>query len=274
MSKNNDVDRWIEGQPDRSQKIALSVIVPAYNEYRRLPVTLMEMVDFLDAAVESYEIIVVDDGSRDETSTLVTKFEKIRGQIRLIRLPKNYGKGHAVKLGMLNARGSRVMFADADGATPFSEVARLQKALDSGADVAIGSRAKRSDETRVTTRFYRKYLGRIFNSVVNLFVVPGVADTQCGFKMFTSSAAQFLFERQRSDGFSFDVEILYLAQRASLKIAEVPINWNNVPGSKVNLFTDSLRMLRDLFLFRLWHRTVTAESLARPPRPSQGAPRV
>ncbi len=257
-----EVTRWIEGQPSQEQAVSLTVVVPAYNEYRRLPLTLMEMIDYLDTQSLSYELLVVDDGSRDETAALVAKFEKIRRQVRLIRMPNNHGKGHAVKLGVLNAKGTRVMFADADGATPFSEVARLNAALDKGADVAIGSRALFGSDTRVTTRWHRKYLGRIFNAVVNFVVLPGIADTQCGFKMFSNHAARFLFEHQRSNGFSFDVEILYLAQKAHLKIAEVPINWNNVPGSKVNLLTDSLRMLRDIFLFKMWHREINEKSFS------------
>ena len=208
--RNDSVDEWIRERSPTDIAPSLSVVVPAYNEYRRLPLTLMDMIDFLDLKSQdgsgfSYEIIVVDDGSSDETAEIVQKFERIRRNVKLICVPKNYGKGHAVRLGMLNAHGKRVLFADADGATPFQEVDRLSAALDEGFDVAIGSRAVKSDTTKVKTLWYRKYLGRSFNFVVNVLVVPDIADTQCGFKMFTDRATQFLFKRQRSDGFSFDV---------------------------------------------------------------------
>ena len=261
------VEQWMSGKGAALPAPALSVIIPAYNEYRRLPSTLMEIIDYLDGRVQagalpSYEVIVVDDGSRDQTAELVRKFEKIRPQVSLIRLPRNYGKGHAVRLGMLSAHGERVMFADADGSTPIAEVERLAQALDQGYELAFASRALGSKDTTVKTTWLRKYPGRIFNMLMNLVVLPGVADSQCGFKMFTARAAHFLFERQQCNGWTFDVELLYLARRAGMKILEVPINWTNVPGSKVNMLTDSLHMFKDLFIFRLRHRNVSAADYA------------
>lgn len=256
---DSTVDKWIEAQKSSKDPLYLSVVVPAFNERWRLPPTLIDMVDYLDQKSFRYEVIVVDDGSSDETADIVKKFERVREQVRLIRLPRNCGKGHAVRLGMLNAKGARVLFADADGSTPISEIDRLIAALDNGADIVIGSRAMFSKDTSVKTVWYRKLLGRLFNSVVNVILLPGIADTQCGFKMFTHKASEFLFSRQQSDGFSFDVEILYIAQRAELKITEVPINWENVPGSKVNLIVDALKMFRDVFRFRVKHRGVKPE---------------
>ncbi len=252
------IHQWIEGQPSTTRAVDLSIVVPAYNEERRLPSTLVDMIDYLDSGNRSYEIIVVDDGSVDGTSDVVHKFERIRPQVRLIRVPKNYGKGHAVRTGVLNAHGRVVLFADADGATPIRELERLESQLVTGTEVVIGSRALSSSDTRVTTRWYRKYLGRIFNFVVNILILPNIADTQCGFKLFSARAAKYLFERQSSDGFSFDVEVLYIARRAGLAIAEVPINWNNVPGSKVNLILDSARMLGDIVLYKVRHRSVSS----------------
>ena len=262
-----DVDSWMQAQGPDGAPVALSIVVPAFNEERRLTPTLIDMIDFLDGRPGGYEIIVVDDGSTDATSEVVKKFERIRSQVRLLRLAKNAGKGHAVRVGMLNAHGERVLFADADGATPIGEIARLSAALDGGADAAIGSRALRSDGTRVSTVWYRRLLGRIFNTTVNLVLLPRIADTQCGFKMFRAGTAAEIFQRQTADGFSFDVEILYLARKLGFSIAEVPINWTNIPGSKVNLVVDSTRMLLDIFIFRVRHRHVAPRSLAAKSHP-------
>ncbi|MCB0330755.1 MAG: glycosyltransferase family 2 protein [Bdellovibrionales bacterium] len=254
------LEAWLKNAgPAAGEAVNLSIVVPAYNEERRLPPTLIDMIDFFDARPATYEIIVVDDGSKDDTSGVVQKFEKIRTQVRGIRLPKNYGKGHAVRTGALNAKGELILFADADGSTPIEEVDRLVEAINSGAEVAIGSRALQSEETKVKTRFYRKVIGRVFNFLVNMFLLPGVADTQCGFKIFTKNAARFLFSNQQSDGFSFDLELLLLARKAQLSFSEVPVNWENVPGSKVNLVFDSAKMFCDIFRFAWIHRSISAD---------------
>lgn len=248
------VEDWLKRQSSSTEDIDLSVVIPAFNEERRLPPTLIEMIDYFEARKTKYELVVVDDGSSDQTSEIVRKFERLKPQVHLLRLPENHGKGYAVRTGMLNASGKRVIFADADGASPIEEIFRLEEALEQGAEVAIGSRAMKSEETKVITNFFRKFSGRIFNFFVNQFLLPDVADTQCGFKMFSSKAARFIFERQSSVGYAFDVEILYIARRAGFKVAEVPINWHNVPGSKVNVLFDGLRMLRDIIAIRLRHR--------------------
>lgn len=255
----HSVHDWLEGQAATATQIDVSIVIPAFNEERRLPPTLLDMVDYLDRQSFSYEIIVVDDGSRDDTCEVVRKFERVRKQVKLIQLPKNQGKGHAVRLGVLNTRGKTILFADADGATPIEEFARLYTAIQSGSDIAIGSRALASLDTKVSTSVHRRLLGRIFNRWVNTALLPSITDTQCGFKMFTRNSALFLFRRQNSDRFSFDVEILYIATKAALRIQEVAINWNNIPGSKVNLLVDSLRMLRDVLRFRVLHRNISPE---------------
>jgi len=253
---HRQVQEWIDKQPETGPQPDLSIVIPAYNEQWRLPTTLIDVIDLMDTKGLIYEVIVVDDGSSDDTCEMVRKFEKIRPQLRLISYPRNHGKGYAVRTGILNARGKRILFMDADGATSIKEIDRLMRAMDSGAEVAIGSRAKTSSETHVKTHWYRKIIGRIFNFLVNLLLIPEIADTQCGFKLFSRDAARFIFKVQRADGFSFDVELLYLAKKIGLKISEVPVNWQNVPGSKVNLLLDSTKMFLDILLYRFKHRLI------------------
>lgn len=262
--KTNRAEEWMSKQSSSDIGVDISVVIPAYNEQWRLPSTLVDIIDFFENNPRSYEILVVDDGSRDDTVGVVQKFERIRPTIKLIRVPTNHGKGFAVRTGVLNARGARVLFADADGATPIQELDRLNAAIDAGADVAIGSRAKHSKETKVVTQWYKKLRGRVFNLLMNTLVLSGIEDSQCGFKLFTAPAARFIFERQREERFSFDVEVLYIARVSGMKIAEVPVNWTNVPGSKVHPILDPLRMLRDLFYFRWMHRKLEPNSFARP----------
>ncbi|MCB0335694.1 MAG: glycosyltransferase family 2 protein [Bdellovibrionales bacterium] len=250
------VDSWIRSQPALGTDIFLSVIIPAFNEEWRLPPTLIDTIDYLDEQPWSYEIVVVDDGSSDNTVGIVKKFEKIRSQVTLLRLPKNYGKGHAVKTGVLNARGRFVVFSDADGSTPIREVDRLLEALDEDTQIAIGSRALQSEETKVKSKWYRKLPGRIFNFCVNTYLLPDFKDTQCGFKLFGAKHAQFLFSKQTADGFSFDLEILFLCNRIGARVKEVPVNWVHVPGSKVNMLKDAILMLRDMVIFRFRHSGV------------------
>ena len=237
-----------------SPTLALSIVVPAFNEALRLPPTLLLATDYLEAKKEDYEIIVVNDGSSDETVSIVEKMIKLRSRIRILSLPVNSGKGAAVKAGLLDARGSVVGFMDADGATPIEEIERLQKALLEGASVAIGSRAAFSRETHIKTVWYRKFLGRIFNAFVNIFSVPDIQDTQCGFKFFKRETAFKIAPLLTCAGFSFDVEMLLLAEKFNFKIAEVPVNWTNIPGSKVNLLTDSMKMFLDILKLRWKHR--------------------
>jgi dolichyl-phosphate beta-glucosyltransferase len=158
-----------------------------------------------------------------------------------------------VRSGVVNARGRLVLFADADGATPISELPRLEAAVEAGGDVAIGSRALSGSGVEVKARFYRRLIGRAFHLLVETLTVRTIRDTQCGFKLFRGGVAHELFSRMRMNGFSFDVELLMMAQRRGYRVAEVPVNWTHQPGSKVNLATDSLRMARDLFVIRGRH---------------------
>jgi dolichyl-phosphate beta-glucosyltransferase len=228
----------------------LSVIVPAFNEAGRLGPVLREIVQYGRSRGLRLEVIVVDDGSRDGTAALVRSVSEAVPEVRLVRLAANLGKGYAVRTGMLNAVGALLLFADADGATPIAEVARLELAIRQGADIAIGSRALRSTDVRVRARWYRRVLGRLFHALVARLTVRGFQDTQCGFKLFRAAAAQDLFSRMRMNRFSFDVEVLLMAQHRGFRVEEVAVNWTHQPGSRINLVTDSLAMVRDLFLIR------------------------
>lgn len=228
----------------------LSIVIPAFNEEGRLAPTVRGAVACVRERGTDAEVIVVDDGSRDGTSALVQRLAAELREVRLVRLAANHGKGYAVRSGVLNATGELVLFADADGATPWDQLARLEAAIASGADVAIGSRALDSADTRVQARWYRRLIGRSFHRFVELLTIRGFKDTQCGFKLFRGPVAQDLFARMRMDGFSFDVEVLLMAQRGGHRVVEVPVNWVHQPGSRVSLVRDSLRMLRDLFVIR------------------------
>ena len=212
-----------------------SVVIPAFNEARRLPAYLDDVVAFFEGRGERYEVIVVDDGSTDGTPGLVEARARQTPALRLLRLPRNAGKGTAVRAGMLAARGAFRLFADADGATPIAELKRLEPALAAGADVAIGSRVLADPAVSVTAQPHRVAAGRVFNWLVARLGLRGVADSQCGFKAFGARAAGDLFGRLRTTGFGFDVELLLRAQAAGYRIAEVPVNWADQAGSKVRV---------------------------------------
>jgi dolichyl-phosphate beta-glucosyltransferase len=237
----------------------LSFVIPAYNEERRIVSTLLSVTTYLRARRIPSEIVVVDDGSFDGTARLVEEFAREHPEVRLLRKERNLGKGAAVRTGMLAARGGWRIFSDADGSTPIEEVERLLAAAAGGATVVIGSRAIGSEDTRTERRLGRAVVGRIFAFFVNWWAVPGIADTQCGFKLFDRRSAEWIFERQRLDDFAFDVEILFLAQRHGLEIVEVPVNWSNVAGSKVDLLRDSSRMLWAVARMRKMHRSTASD---------------
>jgi dolichyl-phosphate beta-glucosyltransferase len=237
---------------DPSTTLHLSVIIPAYNEARRILPYLQAITAYLVQRGLAYEILVVDDGSRDDTAALVERAGTQNLHIRLIRLPRNSGKGAAVRAGMQAAQGELQLFADADGATPIQELERLEAAMKNGADLAIGSRtlASRDSRYRVQARLHRTLLGNLFNRIVRRLGIGDINDTQCGFKLFRKSVARDLFSVARIDGYGFDLELLYVAQRRGYRIAEVPINWTDQPGSKVRVLRDGLAMVREMLAVR------------------------
>ena len=206
----------------------------------------------MNARARAFEVIVVDDGSLDETASVVHEYAKRVPSVRLLRLPTCAGKGTAVRHGMQAARGHRQLFTDADGATPIHELERLDEALHAGAEIAIGSRslASRRPEFTVDARWHRSLLSSVFNHIVRAGGITGISDTQCGFKLFERAVAQDLFSVSCVNGYGFDLELLYVAQRRGYRIAEVPINWTDQPGSKFRLMRDGLAMLREFMMIR------------------------
>jgi dolichyl-phosphate beta-glucosyltransferase len=235
-----------------SDVVNLSIVIPAYNESRRLGPYLDAVCGYFDRRGDLYEVLVVDDGSTDHTADLVTRFSTRCPAVRLIRLTENVGKGAAIRAGMHEARGAHCLFADADGATPIEEVSRLEAAVSSGAHIAIGSRHLACQDARFQVRasLHRTMIGNAFNVVTRLMGVGNIRDTQCGFKLFTRAAARDLFAVSRINGYGFDLELLFVAQLRGYRIAEVPINWFDQPGTKVRLLRDGLRTVGELMAIR------------------------
>ncbi len=227
-----------------------SVVIPAYNEAARLPRYLKEIVDYFDGETEPYEVLVVDDGSSDGTGDRVREMSGAHPSIGLLTFPRNRGKGCAVRAGMGIARGALRLMADADGATPIAEVKRLLTAIEGGAALAVGSRARPDGAVVRHTRRHRRLIGNVFNLIVRRLGVWDVVDTQCGFKLFRGGVADDLFAALRTDGYGFDVELLLLAQERRYRIVEVPINWTDQPGSKVGVLRHGPGMLREILVAR------------------------
>jgi dolichyl-phosphate beta-glucosyltransferase len=231
----------------------LSVVIPVYNEVARVPKTLQAALNYLKSMKIPAEILIVDDGSKDQTLEAVDAF---KGQatdkcdLRILKHGINRGKGAAVRTGAMDANGRIILYMDADNATPLSEFEKFKPAFQKGADVVIGSRAKDRKQVKVHQPFYREAMGRIFNLLVQAIATPGLWDTQCGFKAFSQKAARSIFPLQTIKRFGFDVELLYLAKKRDFSIEEVSVQWFDDPASKVNVLRDSTRMLLDLFVIR------------------------
>ena len=230
----------------------LSVVIPAFNEESRISHTLSQVVDYLTARDYTWEIVVADDGSRDATTGLVDQVILDHPNIQILRLPHR-GKGWAVKNGMLAARGEYRLLCDADLSVPIAQVERLLPPLGPGSDIVLGSR-EAPGAARIGEPARRHLMGRLFNLLVSRLAVPGLADTQCGFKCFRGAAAEDLYPRQTMDGFAFDVELLYLARKRGLTFAEVGVDWYYRSQSKVRPVRDSFAMTLDLLKIRWRHR--------------------
>jgi len=226
----------------------LSIVVPAHNEQARLPVSLPRIREFLEAQNFDWEVVVVDSGSTDRTAEVVRHLDVGRPWLRLVQVDRP-GKGLAVRTGMLAARGAYRFICDADLSMPIEEVVRFFPPQGPTVDIAIASR-EAAGATRYDEPAFRHLVGRAFNLLVRWIAIPEIQDTQCGFKCFRAEAAQDLFRVQRLDGWTFDVEVLYVALRRGYRVAEIPISWYHQPGSRVRVWRDSLTMFADLFRIR------------------------
>jgi len=223
----------------------LSVVIPAFNEAARIAETILDIDRYLKAQNSAYEIIVVNDGSSDNTSDIVGRLAEHISALRLIENPENKGKGKAVRQGLLEATGSLCLFTDADNSTRIDQIAKLHPYLEEGYQVVIGSRAQKDAAITVKQPWYRVIIGKLGNKLVQVLAVPGIKDTQCGFKMFTRHAVEKIFSRMTIDGWGFDIEALAIARRLKLPIKEVGIEWANHSESFFKP-GDYLRVMREL----------------------------
>ncbi|KAF9362809.1 dolichyl-phosphate beta-glucosyltransferase [Mortierella sp. NVP85] len=241
----------------------LSVVVPAYNESERLPIMMKETLEFLNARSQkdpsfTFEILIVDDGSQDSTVHVALEMAQLEANkdIRVLSFEKNRGKGGAVIQGMHYTRGEYVLMVDADGATRFSDLdkmeVQLKKIEKDGLGIAVGSRAHLVQTDAVVKRsFIRNFLMHSFHKIVYILGIRGIDDTQCGFKLFTRKTARSIFPNMHVEGWIFDIEVLMIAQRLQIPIVEVPVAWQEIDGSKVSLMRDSIQMALDLLIIRM-----------------------
>ena len=226
----------------------LSIIIPAYNEERRLPTTLPQVIAFAESQDYPVEVLVVDNGSTDRTSDVTREIAAEHPIVSLLSQPIR-GKGAAVRKGMFKSQGEYLFICDADLAMPVEEITKFLPPALSGYDVAIASR-EAPGAVRYNEPWYRHLMGRVFNLIVRLLAVPGIQDTQCGFKCLRREAARDIFAIQKIDGWAFDVEILHIAQRRGYRLVEVPIHWYYGEGSRVSPLRDSLNMLIEVLCIR------------------------
>jgi dolichyl-phosphate beta-glucosyltransferase len=228
----------------------LSVVVPCYNEEQRLPHSIELIERYLDDRKTPYELILVDDGSVDGTRQVMDAAAERHAGVRIEALPHNRGKGRALAAGVEVAKGDEILVTDADLSTPIEELDKLQAALQNGAGIAIGSRAMRASRVEVSQPLYRVLMGKGFNLIVQAVLLPGIWDTQCGFKLFRGEVGHSVFAHLITDGFGYDPEVLYRARKQGVKIVEVPVVWRNSTPTKVSPIRSSLDMLRHVIRLR------------------------
>jgi glycosyltransferase involved in cell wall biosynthesis len=244
-------DSWAgEGRRFVELNPKYSIVIPAYNEHARIPATLEAVVSCIRANGWSTEVIVVNDGSRDDTAQLVRSFAEHAPEVQLLENPGNRGKGYSVRNGVLHARGEIVLFTDSDLSAPIEEADRLFAAIAAGADIAIGSRWLESGRQTHRQPLYRQIFGRCFNAVTRMVMRLPFVDTQCGFKAFTRAAAQTVFQLQTIERWGFDPEILFIALKRGYTVKEVPVSWAHDERSRMSYLKDGLQMLKELAIIR------------------------
>lgn len=231
---------------DNMEKMDVSIVIPAYNEEKRLGNTLNKVYNYFKDKGMKFEIIVVDDGSKDGTVNLVKTFSIDHPEVKLRCHLKNKGKGAAVKTGVLAAEGDIILFTDADLSTPIEEFDKLKKAIDDGYDIAIGSRGLKESKIVIPQPFYRRIIGKIFPLLVRLLIISDFKDTQCGFKLFKKEIGRKIFSQIKTDGFAFDVEFLIRSKKECYKITEVGVIWYNSLESKVSIWKSPFKMLLEI----------------------------
>jgi dolichyl-phosphate beta-glucosyltransferase len=239
----------------------LSIVIPSFNEELRLPATLTSIANYIRASGRATEVIVVDDGSRDQTAAVAALYTNHIPGLRVLRNSENRGKGFSVRRGMLEARGRIVLFTDADLSAPIEEAEKLLAALADN-DVAIGSRAVDRSLISVHQSRFRELAGIIFNVIVRLALRLPFVDTQCGFKAFRREPCRVIFEQQRIERFGFDPELLYLARHHGLQAVEIPVRWAHSPATKVSMWRDSVQMFLDIFVIR-WNAVLGRYPLSK-----------
>ena len=227
-----------------------SIVIPAYNESRRIVTTLNQVLSFVASNGWDAELIIVNDGSRDDTAEIVKQYATRNPMMRLIENPGNRGKGYSVRNGMLNARGEILIFSDADLSAPIEEAPKLLEAIEGGAGVAMGSRWLRPELQKQRQSLHRQFLGRVFNVLLRLVLGLNFADTQCGFKAFSRRAAETVFKLQRIERWGFDPEIIYLARKKGFKVVEIPVQWSHDDKTTIHPVRDGLRMFLDVLKVR------------------------
>lgn len=228
------------------KKMEISVIIPAYNEEKRIGRTIERVYEYFKGKNYDFEIIVVDDGSYDGTIKVVEKFSEGKREIKIIKHEKNMGKGAAVRTGVLNSSGKLILFTDADLSTPIEEFEKLKEKVEKGYDIAIGSRGVKGSKIVIPQVWYRRLVGKIFPFLVRFLIMKDFKDTQCGFKLFKKEAGKKIFSELKTSGFAFDVEVLLRGKKLGYKIAEVGVLWYNSPESKVSILKSPIRMLLEL----------------------------
>ncbi len=267
--------------PRNDQEMTYSIVIPAYNESQRLGATLERVLAYVRQQGWDAEVIVVNDGSRDNTAEIVKQFAGRNPIVRLIENPGNRGKGYSVRNGILNSRGDIVVFSDADLSSPIEEMPKLLQALSAGADIAIGSRWLRAELQTQRQSLHRQLFGRVFNLLLRITLGLQFKDTQCGFKAFTRRAAQTILPLQRIERWGFDPEILFLARQFGFGVMEVPVRWGHSGGTRINPVLDGAKMFGEMLRVRWYSITgkydgapATASQPAAKALPERPAPRI